>query len=139
MRTLTTAFCLLALTAAVDQPRARPVNPNAAKEAQQLLDFLYEIQGMHTLSGQHNFIMAGSKLTEQIHELTGEHPLVWGSDFSFAYQGDKPMRFQHCGPLNLSVPGTKPELTGLTPEKARAQMVKNVIQAHREGYIVTLM
>jgi hypothetical protein len=78
-----------------------------------LLDFLHEIQGRHTLSGQHNFIASGSRFTERIHELTGKHPLVWGSDFSFAYRGEAPKEFQHCGPLNLSEPGTKPAFTDL--------------------------
>jgi mannan endo-1,4-beta-mannosidase len=104
-----------------------------------LLDLLYEIQGKHTLSGQHNFIVSGSRFTERIHELTGKYPFVWGSDFSFAYRGEEPSRFQHCGPLNLTEPGTKPEITDLTPEAARERLVKNAIQADRDGHIVTLM
>ena len=34
---------------------ARPVTPDAAPEAVELLNFIYRISGKHTLSGQHNF------------------------------------------------------------------------------------
>jgi hypothetical protein len=94
-----------------DQRLTIPCGGPATPEAQRLLGFLHEIQGKHTLSGQHNFIVSGSRFTDRIHEITGKYPLVWGSDFSFAYQGDAPLRFQHCGPLNLTEPGTKPALT----------------------------
>jgi mannan endo-1,4-beta-mannosidase len=139
MKTLALLLSLAALaaTAVAEPPRA--VNSNATPEARALLDFLYEIQGRQTLSGQHNFIATGSTFTDKIREATGKDPIVWGSDFSFAYEGETPRNFQHCGPLNLTEPGTETAFTDLTPEKARAQMVNNAIQAHREGYIVTLM
>ena len=44
----------------------RNVNPNATRQAKELLNFLYEIQGKYTLSGQHNFIADGSKYTDSI-------------------------------------------------------------------------
>jgi len=139
MKTLALLLSLAALaaTAVAEPPRA--VNSNATPEARALLDFLYEIQGKQTLSGQHNFIATGSTFTDKIREATGKDPIVWGSDFSFAYEGESPRNFQHCGPLNLTEPGTETAFTDLTPEKARAQMVNNAIQAHREGYIITLM
>jgi len=139
MIAVTLFLCVLAAAAVAEEPRPRPANPKVTPEARQLLDFLQQIQGKHTLAGQHNFIMSGSRFTEKVHELTGKRPLLWGSDFSFAYRGEEPFKFQHCGPLNLSEPGTKPAFTDLTPETARDQMVKNAIQAHRDGYIVTLM
>ena len=123
----------------VIEPKPQPVNPRATPEARQLLDFLHAIRGKHTLAGQHNFIMSGSRFTGKVQELTGKRPLLWGTDFSFAYEGEEPFKFQHCGPLNLSEPGTKPAFTDLTPEAARDQLVKNAIQAHRDGFIVTLM
>ena len=119
MKIATLLLCLLAVAAAAEEPRPRAVNPKATPEARRLLDFLYAIQGKHTLSGQHNFIMSGSRFTEKVHELTGKRPLLWGSDFSFAYKGEEPFKFQHCGPLNLTEPGTKPAFTDLTPEAAR--------------------
>ena len=124
-------------------------NRNATKEARQLLQFLRDIQGQYVLSGQHNFIASGSKYTEIVKEITGKYPIVWGSDFSFGYEGDEPHKFQHCGPLNLSDPGNitsfeaikshKVSFTGLTPPEARAQLVQHAIQKHREGFIITLM
>lgn len=130
---------LLAASGGGEEQRAVPVNPKATKEARQLLAFLYEVQGKYTLSGQHNFIATGSRFTDLVHELTGRYPLVWGSDFSFAYRGEAPRTFQHCGPLNLSEPGTETKFTDLTPEAARQKMVENAIQAYRGGSIVTLM
>ncbi len=118
---------------------------NIAPEARKLLQFLYEIQGHYILAGQHNFIAGGSKYTEIVKALTGKYPIVWGSDFSFCYQGDEPHQFQHCGPLNLSAPGEIPSLetsvhfTDLTPSAAREQLVQNAIAKHREGFIITLM
>ncbi len=117
----------------------QPVNPHSTREARRLLAFLYEIQGKHTLSGQHNFIATGSRFTNAVHEITGRYPLVWGSDFSFAYRGETPRAFQHCGPLNLSEPGTETRFTDLSPERARQQLVTNAIQAWRAGHVVTLM
>lgn len=124
------------------------VNPNATKEARQLLQFLYDIQGEYILSGQHNFINTGSKYTELIKEMTGKYPIVWGSDFSFAYEGDQPERFQHCGPLNLPDPGSNMdvprservvEILDVSPHEMRQAMVQNAIEKHREGFIITLM
>jgi len=139
MKTLALLLSLAALAATAAAEPPRTVNPNATPEARALLDFLYEIQGKHTLSGQHNFIATGNTFTDRLREATGKDPIVWGSDFSFAYEGETPERFQHCGPLNLTEPGTEVAFTELTPEEAREQMVKNAIQAHRDGYIVTLM
>lgn len=131
-----------------DEP-GRTVNPDASPEARELLDFLYEIQGRYILSGQHNFISTGSKYTDLIKEKTGRYPAVWGSDFSFCYEGDEPIRFQHCGPLNLPDPGNitsyealqslDVEFNELTPHEARQALVNRVIDRHSEGFIITLM
>ncbi len=124
-------------------------NPKATSEARRLLEFLYAVQGRYLLSGQHNFIASGSKYTDIVKELTGKYPIVWGSDFSFCYQGAEPHAFQHCGPLNLSAPGEiasvedaksrQVRFTGLKPAAARAELVRNAIARHREGFIITLM
>jgi len=139
MKAMIVLACLLATAAAAEETRPRPVNPGTTPQAQRLLEFLQALQGKYTVSGQHNFIVSGSRFTERFRELTGKTPLLWGSDFSFAYQGDAPVRFQHCGPLNLTEPGTPPATTGLTPEAARDALVKNAIRAWRDGHIVTLM
>lgn len=117
----------------------KTVNRNASKEAVSLLKFLHKIQGKYILSGQHNFIGTGSKYTNAIKDLTGKHPLIWGSDFSFCYKGAEPENFQHCGPLNLSDPGDPVSYTDLTAAKARAMLVQNVIEKHKQGFIITLM
>jgi mannan endo-1,4-beta-mannosidase len=139
MKLLTLLLCLVAAAVIAGEPQPGPVNAKATPGARRLLAFLQEIQGRYTIVGQHNFIASGSGFTEKVQEVTGKRPLLWGSDFSFAYKGEKPSEFQHCGPLNLSEPGTKPAFTDLTPEAAREQMVKNAVQAWRDGHVVTLM
>src|SRR5690606_31958827 len=124
------------------------VNPNATKEARQLLQFLYDIQGEYILSGQHNFINTGSKYTELIKEMTGKYPIVWGSDFSFAYEGDQPERFQHCGPLNLPDPGSNMNvprservvvILGVSLHEMREEAVKNAIDKLRDGCTINVL
>lgn len=61
-----------------------PVNPNATKEARELLHFLYAISGKYTLTGQHNFMGRLSIYTDSIFNITGKYPAIWGSDFGFA-------------------------------------------------------
>jgi mannan endo-1,4-beta-mannosidase len=148
-RILLIAAAAGALLFSCAKEKVRAVNPNATPEAVKLLHFLYEIQGKYTLSGQHNFIAVGSKYTDLVRDRTGRSPIVWGSDFSFCYEGNEPIRFQHCGPLNLEDPGniTSPEamqsrkvaVTGLTPHEARMNLVDTVIRKYREGFIITLM
>jgi len=118
---------------------AQPVNPNATPEARKLLAFLADLQGRYTLAGQHNFINSGSKYTDLIKLITGKSPVIWGSDFSFAYEGDAPQKFQHCGPLNLTNPPEPLAYLKLTPQEARERMIKTAIQKHKDGYIITLM
>jgi hypothetical protein len=64
-----------------------PVNPDATREARNLLAFLVDIQGRYILTGQHNFDASGSKYTNIVQAITGKSPILWGSDFSFAYKG----------------------------------------------------
>jgi mannan endo-1,4-beta-mannosidase len=141
------AIIILPFSCTMEPPKN--VNPNATKEARHLLNFLYEIQGKYTLSGQHNFIATGSKYTDTIKMITGKTPIVFGSDFSFSYDGKEPIRFQHCGPINIDDPGKltsfedlkthTAHITDLTPQEARSSLVKNAIEKYREGFIITLM
>lgn len=117
----------------------QPVNPGATPEARELLETLYELRGKYTLSGQHNYISTGSKYTDMVKKVTGTTPVVWGSDFSWCYQGEHPEEFQHCGPANLSDPGDSAAFTDLTLARAREQMIEEVIQRHSDGHIITLM
>jgi mannan endo-1,4-beta-mannosidase len=116
-----------------------PVNPAATHETRALLKFLYDIKGLYTLSGQHNYINTGSKYTEEVKRITGKYPVVWGSDFSFCVEGDNYYSFQHCGPLNLSDPSDSAYFLDLVMEEARQQMVEEIISRYRQGYIITLM
>jgi len=67
-----------------------PVNPETIQEARNLLDFLYEISGEYTLSGHHNYTHSLTKYSEQVKEITGKSPVVWGADFSFNFGGKDP-------------------------------------------------
>jgi mannan endo-1,4-beta-mannosidase len=133
------AVVLMAISKDVSAQKFRNVNPNSTSEAKQLLSFLYEIKGRYTLTAQHNFIAGGSKYTDSIYKITGKSPVIWGSDFSFAYVGDRPQSFRHCGPLNLTDPFDPVGFTALTPDVARAAMVKTAISEHKKGHIITLM
>ena len=114
-------------------------NKDASPEAVKLYDFLLAIQGKYTLSGQHNYITAGNLWTERVYESAQKVPAVWGSDFSFCYDGNEPHKIQHCGPLNMLPPGNNCGPTGITPEQARAALIKNTKERYSEGHIVTLM
>jgi len=132
-------FCALASSCTKGKTRMEPVNPHASKEAKALLDFLYDIKGKYTLSGQHNYINTGSKYTEEVKRITGKFPVVWGSDFSFFVKGDNYARFQHCGPANLSDPADSACFLDLSIEKVRQNMIEEAIRMHGEGHIITLM
>ena len=141
-----------------------PINPAATPAAVNLYDFLQDIQGRFTLSGQHNFVGKGSAFTEQLEALTGKSPVVWGSDFSFAIKGDDAMRFQHAGPANLPTIDVervkrlmaerkrkgqvgppppdafpKPEFLDITLAQARAKTIEEIKARHAKGHIITLM
>jgi len=116
---------------APDKQLPEPVNPAASPEARALLEFIYNIKGQYTLSGQHNFINSGSKYMEVVREITGKTPVVWGSDFSFFVEGENFAGFQHCGPLNLSDPSDSAYFLDLSPETARAVMVDEIIKKHK--------
>ena len=59
------------------------VNPNVSEKAIKLFNFIQDIQGKYTLSGQHNFISFGSKYMDEVESITGKRPVIWGSDFSW--------------------------------------------------------
>lgn len=117
----------------------QPVNPDASKEARKLLEFLVDIQGRYILTGQHNFDASGSKYTNIVQAITGKSPIIWGSDFSFAYKGTEPQKFQHCGPINLTNPGEPLYYIDVTPATARQKMVETAIREYKAGHIITLM
>ena len=101
----------------------RPANPNATKEARQLLEFLYSIQGKYTLTGQHNFVSDLDRYDSVVYAMTGKRPVVWGSDFSFNAVGDNQREFLHCGPMNLDAPFSPLRENGLTTQQLRQGLV----------------
>ena len=116
-----------------------PVNPDASPEAKQLLSFLYSVQGEYTLSGQHNFVSDLQCYDEKAFEITGKTPVVWGSDFSSNVVGYDAKRYQHCGPMNMTVPFDEFDFNGRSPEESRQMMIDETIRQYINGRIITLM
>jgi len=119
--------------------RNKPVNTNATKEVCLLLDFLYSIQGEYTLSGQHNFISDLKRYENAVKQVTGLTPVVWGSDFSFNITGDSAKNYQHCGPMNLTVPFDPCSYNNLSTEELQSGMISEAIDQYHKGRIITLM
>jgi len=59
-------------------PDIRTANPDASREARDVLRLLYEIKGEHTLSGQHNYLEEPAEHTRLVRDLTGHYPAVVG-------------------------------------------------------------
>lgn len=114
-------------------------NPNASTEARALYSLLKRVSGRYTLSGQHNYIHVGSRYTRHLRSLTGQTPLVWGSDFSFMCTGTRFEDHRHCGPLNLTPPDDPPGHLLHSPHEARMAMVDEAISRHKDGHLITLM
>ena len=131
---------LLGLVSCQSSDPVRPVNPKASPEARELLSFLYSISGRYTLSGEHNFASDLERYDAEVFAMTGKYPVVWGSDFSFNDIGEGFERYQHAGPLNVSVPFVNPCVqTGKTVAEARQDIVDTAIRKWKEGRIITLM
>lgn len=64
----------------MEQPY-QPINPNASKQAYDLLKYLYAISGKYILSGQHNYDSQPKWSTQKTEEITGFTPIIWGGDF----------------------------------------------------------
>ncbi len=129
----------LGMSQTVSAKEYAPVNPKASKEAKQLLKFLYSIQGKYTLTGQHNFVSGLDRYDDIVFEMTGKHPVVWGSDFSFNAQGDNIRSYHHCGPMNLTTPWGDCKVNGRTTEELRQGLVDEIKERYAEGRIITLM
>jgi mannan endo-1,4-beta-mannosidase len=67
----------------------KPVTPNASPEAAALLQYLHDLSGRHTLTGQHNYPNTHDASTRQAAAVWGKTPAVFGQDFGFAAPGDK--------------------------------------------------
>jgi mannan endo-1,4-beta-mannosidase len=71
-----------------------PVNPNATPEARALLKTLCGLSGKGILSGQHNTPNRLSENYNQVTQIVGKPPAIWGSDFGFV-GGDHPDSIIH--------------------------------------------
>jgi len=92
-----------------------PVTPDPSPEAVQLLQYLYEISGKRTLTGQHCAPLLGSTRLAGMEKITGHYPAVFGQDFGFSAAGT-------WDGINF-----------------RQQIVDEAIRRHSEGFIITLM
>jgi mannan endo-1,4-beta-mannosidase len=112
---LFTAVFILSNCSKTDVYNTRAINPNATREASQLLDFLYEISGKYTLTGHHNGSRIPTEYLNAVYDMTGYHPVVWGSDFSFNFRDQK------------------------ETDSIRQAVVDTAIALNERGYIITLM
>lgn len=111
---LIAALLLLALPASAQLQHIRPATPNASPEAVALLEFLQDLSGKGTLSGQHNFPVSGDRNSRFAADYTGKTPVVWSQDFGFAAKDDKDSYL------------------------ARPSIIEEAIRQHKSGAIVTL-
>ncbi len=84
-------------------------------EADSLLNFISNLTGKKTLSGQHCAPLMGSTRLSVVHRMTGEYPAVFGQDFGFSYPG-------YWDGINF-----------------RQRIVDDAIIRHNQGFIITLM
>ncbi len=81
------AIVIVSCNAKPEHPR--PVNPNATKEARELLSYLYSIEGTSILSGQHNYGNELLRSTDSVKSITGVYPAIWGSDMLPLGKGER--------------------------------------------------
>lgn len=55
-------------------------NPNLSPEARNVLEYLRQISGNQTLSGQHDWINS-NWFAYRVSEITGKYPALWGTDY----------------------------------------------------------
>jgi len=97
------------------QGQSMPVNPNASKEAIDLLQYIHEISGKNILTGQHCAPLIGSTRLPVVHRNTQKYPALFGQDFGFSYPG-------YWDGINY-----------------RQNIVDEAIRRYEEGFIITIM
>lgn len=67
------------------EPR-KPAEPDAAPPPADVVDYLRQISGDHTVTGQHNREPNSQPAlwTSRVHDITGVYPGLWGGDFLFS-------------------------------------------------------
>ncbi len=91
-----------------------PVSPDALPEVAALLNLLHEISGHYILTGQHNYPNTHSRNSDFAARYIGKAPVIFGSDFGFAADGDTDSYL------------------------ARPDIVQEAIRQHQHGAIVAL-
>ncbi|WP_068604287.1 glycosyl hydrolase [Paenibacillus swuensis] len=89
------AFTGLSGRANAAQP---PVNSDATQASRDLLQYLYNTSGNHILSGQFNYIEDPSGWSNQVQNITGKRPALWGSDFAW-----EEIKHQRQGMVNAAI------------------------------------
>jgi mannan endo-1,4-beta-mannosidase len=112
-KVLTIIFFCFSTVSYAQLKNIKPVSANASPEAQALLNYFQKISGIYTLSGQHNFPLAGDRNTQFASNYIGKTPAVWSQDFGFAAPDDK------------------------DSYKARPLIIKEAIRQHQSGSIIT--
>ena len=77
-------LCSMALLPVSGKAPFKPVNPEASKEARNLLKHLYKISGKQIISGQHHFPDRYYQDADRIFEMTDRFPLMWGCDMAWS-------------------------------------------------------
>jgi len=93
----------------------KPANSNMSPEAKALLEFLHNISGKYTLTGQHNYPNAKDRNSQFAAKYFGKTPVIFSADLGFARDGDKDSYL------------------------ARPDIVKEAIKQHQQGAIIALM
>ena len=91
------------------------VTKNPSPEAVSLYQYIGQISGKQTMSGQHSVPLLGSTRLAAVYKSTGQYPAVFGQDFGFSFPGD-------WDGINF-----------------RQQLVDEAIRRNNEGFIITLM
>lgn len=98
---------------AVDNPKL--CVPGASPEAEALYQYLNDIEGKQTLSGQHGPPLTGDTRLPGLHKLLGHYPAVFSQDFGFSEPGS-------WDGINF-----------------RQRIVDDAIRRQNEGFIINLM
>jgi hypothetical protein len=83
-RKLTAVLCV-ALFVFMSLPSSLPIQPTHAATNSKVLNYLYKISGLKTISGQHNREPNSdpARSTDWISSVTGKYPGLWGGDFLY--------------------------------------------------------
>ncbi len=82
-------LCAGTVTLFGSENSGKPVTPNAAPEAVELLKLISSLSGKHTLTGQHNYPNTKDTYTQRAAQNWGKVPAIYGQDMGFAKEGNQ--------------------------------------------------